>query len=150
MKNYLSFILSSFLLLSSCISIENDSDEITIDWETYSYVLNWTETGSKTGESDWVNISDGHQLSFYSNSVDEESGLSNNGKIIYEPSVNTGIKNEDYFERIDSTFVIYSSPLPEEADTIIIAYSLTDNSTLLLTDTSVSPAIEIKYTRVEE
>ncbi len=149
MKNYLPFILSFLLILSSCISIDDDTDEITIDWETYNYVLNWTETGSKTGESDWENISNGHQLSFYSNSVDKESGLPNNGKILYETGIKTGIKNEDYFERTDSTFIIYSSPVPEEADTIIIAYSLTDNSTLIVTDISVFPAIEIKYTRVE-
>ncbi len=149
MKNYLPLILSLFLFLSSCISNDDDSDEFTVDWEMYNYVLNWTETGSKTGELGWENISSGHRLSFYSNFVDDELGLPNNGKILYEPSINTGIKNEDYFERTDSTFVIYSSPLPEETDTIIIAYSLIDNSTLILSDTTVSPAIEIKFERVE-
>ncbi|QGY44200.1 hypothetical protein GM418_11180 [Maribellus comscasis] len=146
LKNYLPLILS-LLFFSSCLKDDDAGDEPTIDWETFGYVIDWTETGSKTGDSDWENISDGQQLSFFSNYVDDELRLPNNGKILYEPSVITGIKNEDYFERTDSTFVIYSSPLPEEADTIIVSYSLIDSSTLIITDTSVSPVVEIKFQR---
>ncbi|MCG6187177.1 hypothetical protein [Maribellus maritimus] len=148
LKNYLPLFLS-LLFLSSCLTNNNDEDELIIDPEQYNYVLNWKETGSKTGDSDWENISAGQQLSFFSNYVDDELGLPNNGKILYDPSVATGIKNEDYFERTDSTFVIYSSPLPEEADTIIVSYSLVDSSSLIITDTNVSPVVEIKYKREE-
>ncbi len=148
LKNYLPFILSLFFL-SSCLKEDNYTDEPIIDWETFNYVINWTETGNKTGEKDWENITNGQKLSFFTNYKDEELGLPNNGKILYEPSVNTGIKNNDYFERTDSTFVIYSSPLPEEADTIVVSYSLVDSSTLIITDTTVSPTMKIKYKRAD-
>lgn len=134
------------MFLSSCISNDDDdTDEFSVDPEEFNYVLNWAEAESKTGELDWENISDGRKLSFYSNFIDEELGLPNNGKILYEASVNTGIKDEDYFERTDNTFIIYSSPLPEYTDTIIVAYSLLNDSTLIIRDSSVSPAVAIKY-----
>lgn len=146
LKNYLTFVLLA-LFLSSCLKDNDATEEPTIDWEMFNYVLNWTEAGSKSGESEWENITDGQKLSFYTNFVDEELGLPDNGKILYQPSVNTGIKNENYFERTDSTFVIYSSPLPGKVDTVIVTYKLVDSSTLVITDTTVSPAVEIKYKR---
>ena len=59
MKNYLPFLIALFFFLSSCISTDYNTDELIIDPEQFSYVLNWKETGSKTGELNWENISDG-------------------------------------------------------------------------------------------
>ena len=148
MKNYLPFLIALFFFLSSCISTDDNTDELIIDPEQFSYVLNWKENGSKTGELNWENISDGQELSFYSNFVDEELGLPDNGKIHYEPNLDISIQNKYYFERTDSTFIIYSSPLPEYADTLIVAYSLFNDSTLILKDSSIFPAIAIKYVRL--
>ena len=146
MKNYLVFFMM-LLLLSSCLKDNDTKPEPTIDRENFAYVLNWTETESKTGNQNWESITDRQKLSFFSNYVDEVLNLPNNGKILYQPSVNTGIKNESYFERTDSTFIIYSSSLPEETDTLVVNYALANDSTLILVDTSVSPVIEIKYKR---
>lgn len=147
MKNYL-LLFVVLLLLSSCLKKE-DTAELIIDPPTFNHLISWTETGSKTGNSDWQNINNGNQLYFFTNEVDEELGLPNNGKIVYETDVNVNIKNESYFERSDSTFVIYSSLLPEEADTVIVNYALVNDSTLIITDKSVSPIVEITYKRSE-
>ncbi|PKQ68174.1 hypothetical protein BZG01_05355 [Labilibaculum manganireducens] len=146
MKTYLTIILS-LLFLSGCLKDDDNTPEITIDWETYDYVMNWTEVESKTGDSDWENIFEGQDLTFLSNSIDEELELPNNGIILYAPSVNINIKNNTSFERTDSTFVLYLYPDTTEADTISLAYKLSDSSTLVISDTTVSPATQIKYRR---
>jgi len=128
---------------------DNNLPEPTIDWETYKYVMDWIEIGSKTGESDWENISEGKSLTFCSNFVDEKLGLPNNGKVLYNPSVSINIQNKTFFERIDSTFVLYYFPFTAEADTVILAYKLLDSSTIVISDTTVTPTIEIKYRREE-
>ncbi|PKQ60716.1 hypothetical protein BZG02_18515 [Labilibaculum filiforme] len=146
MKTYLTIILS-LLFLSGCLKDDDNTPEITIDWETYGYVMNWTEVESKAGDSDWENIFEGQDLTFLSNSIDEELELPNNGIILYAPSVNINIKNNTSFERTDSTFVLYLYPDTAEADTISLAYKLSDSSTLVISDTTVSPATQIKYRR---
>jgi PBP1b-binding outer membrane lipoprotein LpoB len=146
MKTYLTIILS-LLFLSGCLKDDDNTPEITIDWETYGYVMNWTEVESKTGDSDWENISEGQDLTFLSNSIDEELELPNNGIILYAPSVNINIKNNTSFERTDSTFVLYLYPDTAEADTVYLAYELSDSSTIVISDTTVNPTIEIKYRR---
>lgn len=148
MKNYLP-LLFALLFLSSCLKDDDKDSELIIDPEAFGYIISWTETGSKTGESEWKSITDGNQLHFYTNYVDEAINMPDNGKIIYEPTVRTGIENEDYFERTDSTFVIYSSSLPEEADTLILNYTLVDSTTMIIADTSVSPILQIEYQRSE-
>jgi outer membrane lipoprotein-sorting protein len=146
MKTYLIFILS-LLFLSGCMIDDNNVPEPTIDWENYNYVMHWIETESKTGESDWKNISDGRKLTFYSSFVDEKLGLPNNGKVLYNPSVGINIKNNASFLRTDSTLVFSSSPYTTAADTVILVYKLLDSSTLIISNTTVAPAIEIKYRR---
>lgn len=147
-KNSITVILL-LVFLSSCLKDNDKTDELIIDPETFGYIISWTETGSKTGNQDWESINEGSQLHFYSNFVDEALNMPDNGKILYQPSVNTGIENEDYFERTDSTFIIYSSPLPEEADTLIVNYSIIDSTTMIITDASVSPNVVIEYKRAD-
>ena len=148
LKNSIAVILL-LVVFSSCLKDDDEADELIIDPETFGYIISWTETGSKTGESDWQSINNGNQLHFYTNYVDEAINMPDNGKIIYEPTVSTGIENEDYFERTDSTFVIYSSSLPEEADILIVNYMLVDSATMIITDASVSPVLQIEYQRAE-
>ncbi|WP_461630229.1 hypothetical protein [Labilibaculum euxinus] len=146
MKTYLTIILS-LLFLSGCLKDDNNTPEITIDWDNYAYAMKWTEIGSKTGESDWQNISEGQNLTFFTNSIDDELELPNHGIIQYKPSVNINIKDKTIYSRTDSTFVLYLYPDTTEADTIYLAYELSDSSTLVLSDTTVSPATQIKYRR---
>lgn len=148
MKAYLTFVLS-LLFLSGCMKDDNNVPEPTIDWETYKYVMDWIEIGSKTGESGWENIAEGKNLTFYSNFVDEKLGLPDNGKVLYNPSVSINILNKTFFERTDSTLVFYYYQFTAEADTVILVYKLLDSSTLVISDTTVTPTIEIKYRREE-
>lgn len=148
LKNSITVILL-LVVLSSCLTDNDKPLDPTIDWETFSHVISWTETGSKTKNQDWENITDGQKLSLFTNYLNEALNMPDNGKIHYRPSVNTGIENEDYFERTDSTFVIYSSSLPDEADTLIVRYLLVDSTTMIISDASVSPVIEIKYKRAD-
>lgn len=148
MKNYLP-LLFALLFLSSCLKDDDNDNELIIDPETFGYIISWTETRSKTGESEWESITDGNQLHFYTNYVDEAINMPDNGKILYETETNVNIRNESYFERTDSTFVIYSSPLPEEADTVTVNYTLVNDSILIITDNTVSPIVEIEYQRAE-
>ena len=148
LKNSIAVILL-LVVFSSCQKDDDEADELIIDPETFGYIISWTETGSKTGESDWQSINNGNQLHFYTNYVDEDLELPNNGKILYETEANVNIRNKSYFERTDSSFVIYSSPLPEQADTVVVNYALVNNSTLIITDETVSPIVEIEYKRSE-
>ena len=84
-------------------------------------------------------------MTFFSNSVDAKLGLPNNGKYLYIPSVGINLKPEAYFERIDSTFHILSTPSTTVADVKILSYKLYDNSTLVISDTTITPSIEIKF-----
>ncbi len=145
MKTYLTFILS-VLFLAGCME-DDSTPEPTIDYETFGYVLSWVEIGSKTEESDWENISDGQELTFFSNSVDEKLGMPNNGVVIYEPGAGINIKNNTSFNRTDSTLIFYYYQNKTEADTVTLTYKLYDSSTLVISDTSVTPSIEVKYKR---
>jgi len=144
MKTCLTFILS-LLLLSGCMKDKNNTPETTVDYETFGHVISYVEIGSKTGDSGWKDISDGQKLTFFSNSVDDKLGLPNNGKYLYIPSVGINLKHEAYFERIDSTFHILSATTGSDAK--ILSYKLYDNSTLVISDTTISPSVEIKFRR---
>lgn len=145
MKPYFTFILS-LLFLSGCMKENNTDTEPTIDWETYNYVMQWTEIESKTDESGWKNISEGQKLTFFSNFVDEKLGLPNTGKVLYKPELNINIKNKSSFKRNDSTFIFYYQPYTAKADTVVFAYKLLDNSTLVISNIN-TPKVEIKYRR---
>lgn len=144
MKTCLTFILS-LLLLSGCMKDQNNTPEITVDYEIFGHVISYVEIGSKTGDSEWKSISDGQKLTFFSNSVDDKLGLPNNGKYLYIPSVGINLKYEAYFERIDSTIHILSATTG--ADAKILSYKLYDNSTLVISDTTITPSIKIKFRR---
>ncbi|HEY4784437.1 MAG TPA: hypothetical protein VIH57_00245 [Bacteroidales bacterium] len=146
MKTYLMCILS-LLFLSGCMKDNNNAPEITIDYTTFGYVISWTEIGSKTGGADWKDISNGQRLTFFSNSVDEKLGLPNNGLVTYKPVLNIHIKDNLSFQRIDGTLVFYYYPFTAEADTVSLPYKLIDGSTLVISDTTVIPPIQIKYRR---
>ena len=146
MRTYITFILS-LLFLSGCIKDDNNTLERTIEIPTFRHVITWTEIGSKTGESDWKNISDGQRLSFFSDSIDEKLGMPNNGLVLYKPSLNIHIKENLSFQRTNSALVFYYSPFTTEADTVYLAYRLINSSTLVISDTTVIPTIEIKYRR---
>jgi hypothetical protein len=146
MKIYITFILS-LLFLSGCMKDNNNNPETTIEIPTFMYVISWTEIGSKTGDADWKNISDGQRLSFFSDSVDEKLGIPNNGLVLYKPGLNIHIKDNLSFQRIDNTLVFYYSPFTAKADTVSLAYRFIDSSTLVISDTTVIPTIEIKYRR---
>lgn len=145
MKTYFT-IISLLLFLSACQKIDNNDSEPTIDYATYKHVINWTEIGSKTGESDWQSISGGKILKFFTNS-DVELGVPNNGVVLYTPGVSINIKNEASFKRSNNTLEFSSYPFTTKADTVVLVYKLLDNSTLVISDTSVTPTIEIKYKR---
>jgi hypothetical protein len=146
MKTYIAFILS-FLLLSGCLKDNNNTPEITIDPPTFGHVMSWIEIGNKTGESDWKNISDGQKLTFFSNFIDEKLRLPNNGIVLYKPNIGINIRNNTSFSRTDSTLVFYYSQFTAEADTVSLPYELCDSSTLVISDTTVTPTIKIKYKR---
>jgi hypothetical protein len=146
MKIYIIFILS-LLIFSGCMKDDNNTPERTIEIPTFRYVISWIEIGSKTGEADWKNISNGQRLSFFSDSVDEKIGMPNNGLVLYKPGLNIHIKDNLSFRRVDHTLVFYYFPFTVKTDTVSIAYRLIDSSTLVLSDTTVIPTIEIKYRR---
>ncbi|MDP4226560.1 MAG: hypothetical protein Q8910_09285 [Bacteroidota bacterium] len=146
MKSYFTFILS-LLFLSGCMKDNNTVNEPTIDWETYKYVMHWTEIESKTDESGWKNISEGQKLTFFSNFVDEKLGLPNNGKVLYKPELSINIKNNTSFKRNDNTFKFYYFSSKAKADTVFLSYKLLDSSTLVISNTNVTPIVEIKYRR---
>jgi len=145
MKAYLIFVFL-LLFLSACQKVESNIPEPTVDWESWGNVMIWTETESKTGDSDWKKISEGKNLTFFYNPSVDQPVLPERGAYNYKPSININIKVEAYFERTKSTllFLTYSAA---KADTTILAYRLYDSSTLLIKDTTVTPIIEIKYRR---
>jgi hypothetical protein len=146
MKTYLTIILS-LLFLSGCLEDDNNTPETTIDYESFNYVMSWIEIGTKTGGADWENISDGQKLTFFSDSVDERLGMPNNGVVVYESGIDINIKNNTSFNRTDSTLVFYYYQNKPEADTVTLMYKLYDSSILVISDTTVTPSIEIKYKR---
>nr|WP_321355625.1 hypothetical protein [uncultured Draconibacterium sp.] len=146
MKNSLVSILS-LLFLSACLQEGNDAPEPTIDWETYRYERQWTEIGSKTSGSGWEDISDGKNLTFFTDSIDKEIDLPYYGKVVYEPDVNISIQSNTSFYRTDSTFVFYLKSFTMEVDSVALVYELLDSSTMVLTDSTVTPAIQIIYRR---
>jgi len=145
MKTYLTVVLF-LLFLPACQEDDNNISEPTIDWETWGKVMIWTEIESKTGDSDWKKISNGENLTFFYNPSDDEPVLPGKGAYIYEPSININIKTKAHFERTDSSLLFLSYSITK-ADTTILAYRLYDSSTLVISDTTVKPAIEIKYRR---
>ncbi len=146
MKTNLLIILS-FLLFWGCTKDDNTSTEPTVDYETFGYVMSWTEIESKTGDSEWKDIADGQILTFFSNSIDEKLRLPNNGKVIYSPELNISIKNNTSFNRNDSSLIFYNFPYTQDADTVNLSYKIIDSSTLIISNISVVPNIEIKYKR---
>jgi hypothetical protein len=135
------------LFLFACQKDDNTINEPTIDWPTFSHALSWTEIASKTGESAWKNISEGQKMTFFSNSVDEELGMPNNGVVLYKPNLNIHIKNNTSFQRTGNLLEFYYYPNTAQADTINLTYELLDSSTLVISDTTVKPVVQIKFSR---
>jgi len=145
MRSYLTFIFF-LLFLSACQNDVNNVPEPTIDWETWGTVMVWTEIESKSGDSDWVTIPNGNELTFFYNPSAVDSIIPEKGAYIYEPSININIKPQAYFERTDSKLVLLSYS-KAKVDTTILAYRYSDNATFVLSDTTVTPTVQIKYRR---
>jgi hypothetical protein len=146
MKACIIFILP-LLFFFGCLKDDDNTPGKIVEIPTFSYVASWTEIGSKTGEADWVNISDGQRLSFFSDSIDEELGIPYNGLVRYKPGLSIHIKDNLSFQRIDNTLVFYYFPYTAEADTVSLAFRFIDSTTLVISDTTTIPTVEIKYKR---
>lgn len=151
-----SFALLSLLLLlfSSCLDdFNNNNHEITTDWENFSHLQKWVETESKTGNSDWQAISIPKNLFLYSDSIDVDGFPYYYGAIIYKPTLNTSIntdtENEARFIRDESTLTIYLNTFTPQTDTILVNYNVQNRTTFVMTDSTVTPPISIKFKLVE-
>ena len=155
MKTSFVLLSLSLLFLSSCLDDFNNGDnhEITKDWETWSYLQKWVEKESKTGDSDWQAISTPKNLSLFSNSIGVDGFPYIYGAIIYEPTLNTSIntdtEDEARFIRNENIFTVYLNAFTSQADTIVVNYNIPDRTTFVITDSTVTPPISIKFKLVE-
>ncbi len=153
----ISFVLLSLLLLllSSCLDDFNNDDnhEITTDWETFRHLQKWVEKESKTGDSDWQAISTPRNLSLFSDSIGVDGFPYCYGAVIYKPTLNTSIntdtEDEARFIRDKSIFTVYLNAFTPQADTILVNYNIPDKTTFVITDSTVTPPISIKFKSVE-
>jgi hypothetical protein len=161
-----SFVLLSLLLLllSSCLNDFNNDDnhEIVTDRDNFRDLQRWVETESKTGDSDWQAISPPKNLFLYYDSLDVDGFPFSNyidglpyhwGAIIYKPilntSINTDTEKQARFKRDESIFTVFLNAFTPQADTILVNYNIPDKTTFVITDSTVTPPISIKFKLVE-
>ena len=149
MKNYLLIFLSLFLF-SSCLDSEENDHKPIIDPEMFGYLITWEEAEYKTSESmGWNSIDNRQELYFYTDHIDKENGLPNNGRIRYNSAININLKDNSAFLRDSDFFEFYYEAATQYTDTINLAYELLNDSIMIISDTTVTPAIQVKYKKVE-
>lgn len=153
MKNLVLFSLI-VVVLSSC-SKNDDADPLTIvdpPFETYKYF--WTEIEKKEGSSNWIPIKDGNVLRLYSDIADTASKMY--GKYEYNAkNVKLNIPESYFFIKDDDSLHFYravnesaSDPSKYVPDTLAsVEYSLVGDSIMVISNKSISPIIEIKYSK---
>jgi hypothetical protein len=135
------FILPAAILVLSlyaCTKQNDDSRKPIIDYATYGYVSNWKEIESKTGTTNWVQISNGNTFSIFSNSVDlTVQPIS--GEYLYK-GVNQriNIDSSGFIQQTDNQFSFISRGFK---DTTVLKYQIIGDSLLVIND-------QIKYRKV--
>jgi hypothetical protein len=139
-----SFLPLTLLILSfaSCSKEDNDSNRIIIDPPTYAYLTIWKEIESRTETTNWVTLSNGNTLTIFSNSTDYSIKPAV-GQYIYK-AVNSQINIDSigFVQQTDSLFHFISI---HYRDTTTLKYKIYGDSLLVINNSAVAPATEIKY-----
>jgi hypothetical protein len=134
------FILPAAMLMLSlyaCTKQHDDSKKV-IDYASYGYVSNWKEVESKTGTTNWVEISNGNTFSIFSNSIDL-SVHPIRGEYLYKGlNPRISIDTSGFIQQTNDSFYFVSRGLK---DTTILPYKNYGDSVLVIND-------QIRYRKV--
>lgn len=76
--------------------------------------------------------------------------MPNNGRIRYISDININLKDNSAFHRDIGLFEFYYESAAQYADTINLAYELLNDSIMIISDTTVTPSIQIKYKKYRQ
>lgn len=142
------FTLAS-LLFSSCLKSSVEDPIIIIDPPTWGNSTVWQEIQKKSSTTDWKTIANGNRLSVwweYANTT----RTTIIGAYNYDPSnLGISIDTAGYIQLKDNLLYYVNFTNNGIRDTTTVEYSNYGDTALVIRDTSVEPATEIRYKKIK-
>ncbi|TDQ09473.1 hypothetical protein [Pedobacter metabolipauper] len=137
----------ALILLQSCEKEVANNEEI-IDHFTYGAKFNWREDAIKTGNGDWKKITNGHVFSWLA----QGSSLQRSNFAVYSNRANINadflytIQKDSVFALILVSDTVYFLNADHNRRTDLEGnLTFSPDSSLILKNTAISPAISVKY-----
>lgn len=149
MKCFFKFLcpIVALVLLQSCEK-EGTKDEVIVDYFTYGAKFNWREDYIKTGNGDWSKVEKGNVFSWLAQDI----SLQSSGFAIYPDKTNikadfhyTIQKDSVFVLKLSSDSVYFLDANSNLRTDIEGQITFSPDTSLILRNTEISPAISIKY-----
>lgn len=137
------------LPFSSCLKSSVEDPIIIIDPPTWGNSTVWQEIEKKSNTTDWETISNGNRLSVWWEYADTtRTGIT--GAYHYDPSnLGISIDTAGYIQLKDNLLYYVNFTNNGILDTTTVEYANYGDTALVIRDTSVEPATEIRYKKIQ-
>ncbi|GAA3658225.1 hypothetical protein [Flavivirga jejuensis] len=144
-KIYFIALLSLITLMFSC-SLENTNNEPIAITEiaTYAHLTKWKEIELNSGATNWESISSGDTLSLFSDTADDVNPRS--GAYIYNLTKLKIDEEQDGFFLQEDNQLSFFQNINTTKKTVEFEE---EENTLIISNTSVVPQIQIKYEKID-